>query len=1158
MGKQIQHPNSNTPSLHYSIVFMRRLFSSWLSFRPERAARYALLCGLVTLAALLTFLVCLCATAAGNETVVDRLFPYLVLFAPVGAICLALSLALGAFALVTSVQRATRRPLRSAYFSLTVALIALLTLGAMWRQPVPSRGVPPSLVIRRQFNEAQKLRQSIREVNWKKLHLFPPPKLSPQTVAQLRELKTRYEAVMKAQTDALQEERARMASERTISYPPSTVSYSSSLGAYSSTYSPYGEPTFSPTRLSDPSLRYWLGCVNALLGHYEEAMRTFTQPSRVPTPEGARHVRELWAELSENLARKTSPCEVALTFGNHEDAHLIATDPLADAYFARGRWREAVWRYERRLQVIYWRYRWTQPQIRYAPIPERVAQSYERWAESTPSSSLRRVLWERAAKASTNASRYETKRAGEFHLRAGECWLKAGYPWRALMSFEWVKKSTKNKSLHAQAAQGRQRAEANILNVGNGTASVPLTPSRIAERLKKFIVATKPFDDAERYFMAYNPDEAKRMLRDFMKKCPDPNDPLMDDALWHIGECEQSGIRYVKVQRKTTRLVTVKGKRVRRTFTYTTYQQRSRKPRNALPVLRELLQRFPQGDHRPEAIASIAQIDYYPHQPIEEINSYLALLRQYPDAPVVPKVVTLMWKAVQRATNKYKSENLLARLRLTNEEERQAINAVLRFHVGVHLLNARNYPAAARNLSEIDLTVPNRLLRAIADVSLAFSPSSLSYAAHACGMAYFYQRDWKNAARHFRRVLERPDVYNYHGWARYRLARCLENQGDWRGALHELAQVDFLESVAPVEESAPRNVAARWRINFILDAKLSRAQLEKHEADIRSLGLSEEWEMAMIARDLRDERLRDATQRIESFVVNHPHHPQARALWQRLCQLERNLIPTVEMSNAQRPMSNAPVRVVAWTRRLLRAQSGFKRKARLNLSGRHPMDEVLFEVRLSPRKFRAQRPLHRLVNRLSWHVRFWNAYGGAPNAERLAYDHAFYYAQHPLALHNYSGRGFNADVVFVGRWGTTFDPWDNPMKRWKTENATTAQSYVNAADSRVRAGRLFERFLDRYPHSRLCPRALLMALQSHHHALAVTHEASHVPLFLPLKDWQETFRRVKRDFALLRARYRGSREERRAAPLRCECQTVKEKIWTHISEAMGEEKRRKR
>jgi hypothetical protein len=1080
---------------------MRRLLSSWLSFRPERAGRYALLCGWVTLAALLTFLVCLGATAAGKETVVDRLFPYLVLLAPVGAVCLSLSLAWGAFALITSLPRATRRPLRSAYFSLTVALLALLMLGAAWRQPVPARRVPASLEIRREFDAAQKWRQSIREVNWKNLHLFPPPKLSPQTVARLRELKTRYEAVMKAEADALQQP----STEAEPLLPTTIYERRSSLMSYEDDRS-----------LTVAALRYWLGCVNALLGNYEEAMRTLTRPLPVSTPQGARSVRELWAEMSENLARKTSPCEVALTFGNYENTHLIATDPLADAFFARGQWREAAWRYQRRLQVIYWRYRWMQPQIRYAPIPERVAQSYEKWAESAREVATKKMLWERAAKANTDASRYETQRASEFHLRAGEGWLKAGSPWRALVSFERAKKAAKNKSLRTQAEQGRRRATAEIVKADPRYAE----SSRLAERLKKFVAATKPFDDAECYFMAYDPDTAKRMLRDFMQKCPDPNDPLLDDALWHIAECEQRDVRYVRVQRKQTRVVIVKGKRVRRTFTYTTYQQRTRKPTNALPVLRELLQRFPQGDRAPEAVASIAQIHYYPHQPIEEINAYLALLRQYPDAPVVPKVVTLMWKAMQRATNQDHSDNLLSRLRLTNEEERQAINAVMRFHRRLQL-------------KEIDLTVPNRLLRTIADVSLA-EHSSLPSAAFYCGMVYYYQRDWKNAEKCFRVVLQHPDVYSHHHGARYRLARCMENQGDWQGALRELAQVGFLAWSEGRE--------AQWRINFILDAKLSRAQLEKHEADIRRLGLSEEWEMAMIARDLRDERLRDATRRIENFVVSHPHHPQARALWQRLCQLERNLIPTVEISQATfHPQPSSLV--IRWARRLLHAQSAFKRKARLNLSGRHPMDEVLFEARLSPREFWAQRPLHRLVNRLSWHVRFWTAYGGPPNAERLAFDHAFYYAQHPLALRNYSGSGFNADVAFLPRWSTAFDPTDYPaIQRWTPEDAIAAQSYINYAGGRIRAGKLFEQFIARYPRSRLLPRALLLALQSHHHTLAVTHNAAQLGLFLPPDGWRETFRRAQRDFALLRARHRGSHEERRAAPLRCRCQTLKEEI----------------
>lgn len=1110
---------------------MRRLFSSWLSFRPERAARYALLCGLVTLAALLTFLVCLCATAAGNETVVDRLFPYLVLLAPIGAVCLSLSLTLGAFALVTAVPRMTRRPLRSAYFSLTVALLALLTLGAMWRQPVPARRVPASLEVQRQFNEAQKLRQSIREVNWKNLHLFPPPQLSPQTAARLRELKTRYEAVVKAASDA---PLPAAGSDLWSIERPQAAQQVAIIASFEAP-SVASHPPLVP-----PSLRYWLGCVNALLGNYEEAMRTFTQPSLVSAPEGARNMWELWAEMSENLARKVPPCEVALIDGWREEPRLIATDSLANAFFARGQWREAAWRYERRLQVIYWRYCWMQPQIRYAPIPERVAQSYEKWAESTPSPSLRRVLWERAAKANTNASRYETKRAGEFHLRAGVCWLKAGYPWRALMSFERAKKATKSKSLRAQAAQRRQRAEAEIIK-----SDRTLTSTRIAERLKRFIAATKPFDDAERYFMAYNPDEAKRMLRDFMKNCPDPNDPLMDDALWHIAECEQSGVRYVRVQRKVTRVVTVRDKRVRRTFTYTTYQQRPRKPTNALPVLRELLERFPQGDRAPEAVASVAQIYYYPHQPIEEINSYLALLRQYPDAPVTPKVVTLLWKAAQRAMNQYTPEDIMARSHLTREEERQAMDAVLCFHRGMKFITSRNYAAAARQLKAIDLTVPNRLLRTIANVSLA-EPISLSSAAFNCGMAYYYQRDWKNAAKHFRRVLERPDVYTRHGLARYRLARCIENQGDWWGALRELARVGFLAWSDGRE--------APWRINFILDAKLSRAQLEKHEADLRRLGLAEEWEMAMIARDLRDERLRDATRRIESFVVNHPHHPQARALWQRLCQLERNVIPTVELRNAP-PLNPQPsTLIVRWARRLLRAQAAFKRRARLNLSGRHPMDEVLFEARLHPRKFWAQRALHRLVNRLSWHVRFWNAYGGPPNAERLAFDHAFYYAQHPLALRNYSGSGFDADVLFPPRWSTAFDPTDFPPQRWTPADARAAQRYLNHASSRLRSGRMFEQFIARYPHSRLLPRALLFALQAHHLRLAVTRDVARQGLFLPPEDWQETFRLAQRDFALLRARYRGSREERRAAAFRCRCQTLKEEIWTMLPE---EQKKRR-
>ncbi|MCS6861576.1 MAG: hypothetical protein NZT92_14805, partial [Abditibacteriales bacterium] len=698
---------------------MRRLLSAWLSFRPERAARYALLCGGGTLAALLMFLVCLGATAAGKEAVVDRLFPYLVLLAPVGAVCLPLSLALSAFALVTSVQGTMHRPRRSAYFSLTVALLALLALGAAWRQPVPARRVPAALEIRRQFNEAQKLRQSIREVDWKNLRLFPPPKLSPQTIARLRELKIRYEAVMKAEGDALQRQDA---GAEPLSPPVS----------YRRVAVMYEDPSaVSRPPLVTPSLRYWLGCVNALLGNYEEAMRTFAQPSLVSAPDGARNVRDLWADLAENVVRKTSPCEVAVIDGWREEPRLIATDSLANAFFARGQWREAAWRYERRWQVIYWRYRWMQPQIGYAPIPERVAQSYERWAESVSSSSLRRVLWERAAKANTHAARYETRRAGEFHLRAGTCWLKAGYPWRALISFERVKKATRNKSLRTQAEQGRQRAEAELIHIRRAATGY------VAEQRKKFITATKPFDDAERYFMAYDPDTAKRLLRDFMRRCPDPNDPLLDDALWHIAECEQSGVRYVRVLRKVTRVVTVKGKRVRRTFTYTTYQPRSRKPTNALPVLRELLRRFPQGDRAPEAIASIAQIRYYPHQPIEEINAYLALLRQYPDAPVVPKVVTLLWKAAQRAASKYTPETLMARLQLTSAEERRAMNAVLRFHRGMKLIRDHNYAAAAQQFKPIDLTVPSRLLRTIADVSLAdlAAIAPLSSVTYHCGMA---------------------------------------------------------------------------------------------------------------------------------------------------------------------------------------------------------------------------------------------------------------------------------------------------------------------------------------------------------------------------------------------------------------------------------------
>jgi hypothetical protein len=509
----------------------------------------------------------------------------------------------------------------------------------------------------------------------------------------------------------------------------------------------------------------------------------------------------------------------------------------------------------------------------------------------------------------------------------------------------------------------------------------------------------------------------------------------------------------------------------------------------------------------------------------------------------VPKVVTLMWKAMQRATNQDNSDNLLSRLRLTNEKERQAMNAVMRFHRGLQFAKALDKSAEAQQLKEIDLTVPNRLLRTIADVSLA-EHSSLPSAAFHCGMALYHQRDWKNAEKCFRTVLQHPGVYSHHDWARYRLARCLENQGDGLGALRELARVGFL--------SWSKGREAQWRSNFILDAKLSRAQLEKYETDIRRLGLSEEWEMAIIARDLRDERLRDATRRIESFVVNHPHHPQARALWQRLCQLERNLLPTVEIGKSTLNPHPSPL-VVRWTRRLLRVQSDFKRKVRLNLSGRHPMDEVLFEARLSPRKFWAQRPLHRLVNRLSWHVRFWTAYGGPPNAERLAFDHAFYYAQHPLALRNYSGSGFNADVAFLPRWSTAFDPTDNPLKRWKPEDALIAQSYVNYAGGRIRAGQLFEQFIERHPRSHLLPRALLSALQSHHHTLAVTHNAAQRDLFLPLNDWQAIFRHAKRDFALLRAHYRGSREERRAAALRCRCQTLKEEIW-----AMTPEEQKKR
>ncbi|MDW8367331.1 MAG: hypothetical protein RMK49_15940, partial [Abditibacteriales bacterium] len=403
-----------------------------------------------------------------------------------------------------------------------------------------------------------------------------------------------------------------------------------------------------------------------------------------------------------------------------------------------------------------------------------------------------------------------------------------------------------------------------------------------------------------------------------------------------------------------------------------------------------------------------------------------------------------------------------------------------------------------------------------------------------------YPRHCKTAPKNSPRFFQRPDVYSHHNWARYRLARCLDNQGDWLGALRELVQVGFLAWSDGRE--------APWRINFILDVKLTRAQLERHEADIRGLGLSTEWEMAMIARDLRDERLRDAVRRIENFVLNHPHHPQARALWQRLCQLERNLIPTVEISQSIKTLAGSnvstfqPANLARWTRRLLRAQTAFKHKVRLHLSRRHPMDDVLFEARLSPPVFRAQRWLHRLINRLSWHVRFWNAYGGPPNDERLAFDHAFYYARHPRALRNYSGSGFNADVLFPPQWGMAFDPTDVTPQRWRPEDALAAQRYLNNASSRLRSGRLFEQFIARYPRSRLLPRALLFALQAHHLRLAVTRDVARQGLFLPLEDWQETFRLAQRDFALLRAHYRGSREERHAAALRCQCQQLKEEI----------------
>jgi hypothetical protein len=69
-----------------------------------------------------------------------------------------------------------------------------------------------------------------------------------------------------------------------------------------------------------------------------------------------------------------------------------------------------------------------------------------------------------------------------------------------------------------------------------------------------------------------------------------------------------------------------------------------------------------------------------------------------------------------------------------------------------------------------------------------------------------------------------------------------------------------------------------------------------------------------------------------------------------------------------------------------------------------------------------------------------------------------------------------------------------------------------------------------------------MALQSHERYFASARRAALEGLNLPHSAWQPRFQQVKQHFALLRAGYHGSKEERLAATLRCRCEEMKKSL----------------
>jgi TolA-binding protein len=901
----------------------------------------------------------------------------------------------------------------------------------------------------RRIQSVEKLRKSIRWVNWRDFHASSVAKLSRQQRHQVEQLRQEYRWL--------------------------------------------GNLRLRDTEwLRRHSECYWRGCCAFLLGHHREAADAWYGFQWAPPPGATTLSNQLRRECLSTMARAEGTDVASALAASYWDADRLAL--LFTSAFAReGKWDK----------VAEWARRGSGPRCTLW-----AAHARRHFALKGIDPVKRRIGLEQAARAYEAAHDEAPKSESGANLRA-EAGYWQGECWRLLSTESGRARHSQTRSVgdegssvslrclvHAAAAleaaaagsgpsadKARDaREQANAVLIRRLGAAVAQRELVSVWTVEKHLTASDAGNDCQR---------GVRVCGDALG-CLKGDDPLVDDVWLMMGECYRR-----KAEGLLWALPSPLG------WTTASEDRGIAAAPGAPPDAHRLLRKaeraykvvatgFPRSDSAGPARGWEGRIAWLRGDVQEAARHWVSALRcPLPvdeKASIVRSLGFWVWQAVQKDP-----DAALVRFRVPGADptDQRRLDGSVRFAKGMWHYLHYDFAEAEREWAQVDLRLYDDAW--LDGMGGNWCYGGLDMTTFYLGMAYYQQRKWPLAEQTFRQCLAEPRGYYL---SSYRLCRVVEKT---RGP-----EAGIKAFVAPPPGAAPGKATtydsestplwcqyARGRLLYLLDAKLNYGHTRKLLPVLDRGGFREEGHQALIAHAIRERRFGDAVRWMERCLTEDPYGEFATKVFERLWTFESKAIPAWECSRRGPLKTTGSSR---WARRLGRkllplAGLALKRPA---TSLRARLNATVFEARTEPGRFARLRRLQRVVDRLHWHVHCLLVYDEPMTRDAALYDYARFLYLNSLSLYNRAWRDWRGWFVHLnhepylplqgerfpfGRsWAMDVEVKEPPQEtalyrryRWRTSSAAIA-------------GDVFSEVARTYPQSRLAPWSLFMAGKAYEEA----------------------------------------------------------------------------